>query len=1140
MADQKRLIPFNTTDDGLFSNPNNDTLFAIKEDTGAIREVLDRNGGILLEKMAKAEKQQRISERKTRKENKQLLEATKAGILLAEKQEKAQRKTDSSKKAHNRSNLAIAQKTSIHQATDKNSVKQAKHAQKQAKNLNALTEIENKTEKAIEKRKKQAKKQLTKAAQTQGLPNGWVTDENGRIRDKNGRYVSKRLLKKHGLDNRTNNDKERVNTTKDEAERRSLLDAITGVKEAIEAPEELDPMLDAFKELSEPLSQGYDFAQKTLEVAGVGLGKIFGSKSDDVQENAEPPKTERWQDKMLNLFRKQSKIDEKQNVKVVDWLKRIWKKENGSGKSWFGKILGALAAISTAIGGIPFALGKGLLGGVNAKLGGFVKLFRRIPILGSLIAGYQMIDGFNDDTRDENGRSNRGKKIGGGVGMLLGGALGAFLGPVGAIVGALLGDFLGEIIGAWVADLDWSVVGQYISEKWKSVLEYIDELWRQTTQWLSQKWESVTLFFTESWKRALDWIRSTWEEWGKTFKTLWTETTDFISSGWKWVTDKFAKIWDGIVSFLKSMLPDFVVNGWETAKEWGGVAKNKASEWGNQAVDFGTKVAKGVKESVTNAVENVERFFSDLFSANETSNDLLNENNTQADESHKLQSDGNAFLGSIWKSIKSIPDYLSNGFDNVVKAISALNLTTEITSNYAIDENGIPQDSSVHYIDESMAKAADYAIKNAATQSLGECAKYVNDALRSQGIKIHGHGKDVATNLINSGQGFEQVAYSKDYIPQIGDVMSMGSYQGSKHNYGHVAIYTQNGWVSDFKQKDRKNTAAANDKYLSDIEAGIIKPVIARRKATNAIAVTTNKNENYRKTGKGKSFGQDVDSYISETATRYGFDEAMLRGFVQMEGGWNNEKSATGAIGVGQFTQGAWDDLAKTKEGQAIGMTVIENRFGTKDDPRYNKRINTLATGLLAKRNAKILQNSGIPITGENLYMAHNMGAGFVRAIYGKQAFTKDTRRNMDVNGGKGMNATQFMAYQKGRFNKAYQIANKGVEAKGRREENISTIASFAEPKSISVATTEVPAFHYSTNTIQQAVQNAQKNAEQIQQNAKAEREKSKMVEQQKADTQTPSNTTFDPAFQFLTQDISDRFIAHIATGGVARYNARG
>lgn len=171
-------------------------------------------------------------------------------------------------------------------------------------------------------------------------------------------------------------------------------------------------------------------------------------------------------------------------------------------------------------------------------------------------------------------------------------------------------------------------------------------------------------------------------------------------------------------------------------------------------------------------------------------------------------------------------------------------------------------------------------------------------------------------------------------------------------------------------------------------------------------------------------FGAEMDGYIREATQKYGIDEKTLRGFIKMEGGWTGAMSPTGALGPGQFIKGSWDDLARTSGGKAIGMRPIGDCFRRDCDPRRDRRINTLATALLMVNNTKYLQSKGIPATPENLYMAHNMGAGFVAAIYGKASFTSGTRRNIDVNGGRGMTPQQFIEYQKGRFAQHYVDAN--------------------------------------------------------------------------------------------------------------------
>lgn len=52
---------------------------------------------------------------------------------------------------------------------------------------------------------------------------------------------------------------------------------------------------------------------------------------------------------------------------------------------------------------------------------------------------------------------------------------------------------------------------------------------------------------------------------------------------------------------------------------------------------------------------------------------------------------------------------------------------------------------------ETAQAAADYATSYALKGSAKKCAEYVNNALRAQGIKIWGHGCDVAGNLLKQG-----------------------------------------------------------------------------------------------------------------------------------------------------------------------------------------------------------------------------------------------------------------------------------------------------------------------------------------------------------------------------------------------------
>ncbi|WP_231087895.1 hypothetical protein [[Haemophilus] ducreyi] len=154
-------------------------------------------------------------------------------------------------------------------------------------------------------------------------------------------------------------------------------------------------------------------------------------------------------------------------------------------------------------------------------------------------------------------------------------------------------------------------------------------------------------------------------------------------------------------------------------------------------------------------------------------------------------------------------------------------------------------------------------------------------------------------------------------------------------------------------------------------------------------------------------------------------DEAMLRGLVKIEDGWYGKTSFTGATGIGQFTVGTWNWLANTIEGAKIGMSPITSaNKNTRLDPRYNQKINMLATALYARWHKEQFIRRGIQINDENLYMAHNIGLlGLSRAISRKS--TAEDLKNMRRNGmKKWMSVSDFIAYQKNRYTQNKLAAN--------------------------------------------------------------------------------------------------------------------
>lgn len=254
-----------------------------------------------------------------------------------------------------------------------------------------------------------------------------------------------------------------------------------------------------------------------------------------------------------------------------------------------------------------------------------------------------------------------------------------------------------------------------------------------------------------------------------------------------------------------------------------------------------------------------------------------------------------------WEAVKSFAGGAWDRITGTVDVATGHNVGTLSGGN----DNAV--DNMVSGIDDKVSKAANFAVTHAAKRSLKACALYVNNALRAQGIRSSGNGVDVASNLLKSGQGFHQVAYSKDYVPQIGDVMSMKSNSKSGHNWGHVAIYTKEGWVSDFKQGEKYgNTGAANAQYWKEIQSGKIVPIIARRGGGASSSVAVTGKEDWLSKINAKDTVANADSRLSAVSQKYGIPQHMLYSVWAQESRKGNMKkaSAAGAKGHFQFMHG--------------------------------------------------------------------------------------------------------------------------------------------------------------------------------------------------------------------------------------------
>lgn len=146
---------------------------------------------------------------------------------------------------------------------------------------------------------------------------------------------------------------------------------------------------------------------------------------------------------------------------------------------------------------------------------------------------------------------------------------------------------------------------------------------------------------------------------------------------------------------------------------------------------------------------------------------------------------------------------------------------------------------------------------------------------------------------------------------------------------------------------------------------------------------------------KSESLAKD----LRDASATYGIPLNYLQTLAKVESGGNpNAVSSTGAVGIFQFTR---------KTGMSYGLV------GRGFDNRRDQRSNIMAGAKLARDNAAALANAGLPTTSAYLYLAHQQGVGGVQAIVNAARTGTDVpsniRRNMDVNGGRGLTPAQFL-----------------------------------------------------------------------------------------------------------------------------------
>lgn len=133
---------------------------------------------------------------------------------------------------------------------------------------------------------------------------------------------------------------------------------------------------------------------------------------------------------------------------------------------------------------------------------------------------------------------------------------------------------------------------------------------------------------------------------------------------------------------------------------------------------------------------------------------------------------------------------------------------------------------------------------------------------------------------------------------------------------------------------------------------------------------------------------QEIQDKISAQAKKYGLDPVMMQKIAAMESGGNpNAISKNGAIGIYQFTGGT-----------ASGVG-IKNRFDVDQNIEGGMK--------LTAQNMAALEKAGLPVTAENIYMMHQLPPNAAKEIIrgsmsnkSKADLSPETQRAMNHNYG--------------------------------------------------------------------------------------------------------------------------------------------
>ncbi|MFW9594361.1 MAG: transglycosylase SLT domain-containing protein, partial [Macromonas sp.] len=160
----------------------------------------------------------------------------------------------------------------------------------------------------------------------------------------------------------------------------------------------------------------------------------------------------------------------------------------------------------------------------------------------------------------------------------------------------------------------------------------------------------------------------------------------------------------------------------------------------------------------------------------------------------------------------------------------------------------------------------------------------------------------------------------------------------------------------------------------------------------------------------------EVQDKIAAQARKAGLDPVMMQKMAAMESGGNpNAISSTGAIGIYQFV------------GQTASGVGIKDRFDVDQNIEGGMK--------LTLQNKAMLEGEKLPVTAENLYMMHQLGPrAAMEVIRGakqgkaKSELSSDTQKAMNLNyGAKSKTAADYIATNKNALDARYAAVTKNT-----------------------------------------------------------------------------------------------------------------